>query len=246
MKVGFIAYSDMTEIELVAPHECLSKVAQFGVAGAPECHVIGVTEEVVGWNGLVLRPHHHYRHVDLAAYDLLVVPGGLTSRTIRYDESFMAWLGGWDLGAKTIASACSGALILGEAGFLRGRRATTHMLAMEALRPYCREVVKERVVEDGPVITSGGIMAAFDLGLHLVGKFWGPEIRRAVAHQDEYRDVEAATPALKATLDVWYAGGHRKASLRPANWVAPPPDDLIDRTTTDYEQAPPPRRSSVP
>jgi cyclohexyl-isocyanide hydratase len=235
MKVGFLIYSDATEVEYVTAQECLSKVYQLGIPNPPECHIIGLTPEVIGWNGIIIKPHHHYPDVDLKDYDLLVIPGGLTSRVVRYDKPFMTWLKMWD-GDKSIASICSGALILGEAGFLRGKRATTHVLAMGTLAPYCREVVKSRVVEDGNVITAGGIMAGMELGLYLVEKFYGPDVRRRVAHQCEYRDVEKHPEykRLVAELDTWYAGGHGRISRRPASWVAPPPDNLIERETTDY------------
>jgi len=238
MIVGFVVYSDMTEIEFVAVHECLSKVYQLDFPDPPECHLIGLTPEVVGWNGIVIRPHHLYGDVDVDAYDLLVIPGGLTSRTVRYDAGFMAWLTARDR-SKPVAAVCSGTLILAEGGFLDGRRATTHTLAKPQLAAYPQiTITDDRVVDEGAVITSGGIMAGFDLGLHLVERFWGREARRIIAQQDEYRDIEGHPDAarLRAELDSWHAGGHRRANLRPAHWVAPPPDDGIARDTVDYVQ----------
>ena len=76
MKVGLVVYSDMTEVEVVCVHECLAKVWQLDFPNPPENHLIGVTPEVIGWNGIVIKPHHHFPEVDLAGYDLLVVPGG--------------------------------------------------------------------------------------------------------------------------------------------------------------------------
>ena len=225
MKAGHVIYSDMTECEFVSAHECLSKVWQLDFPSPPENHVIGVTPEVLGWNGIIIQPHHHFVDVDLSEYDLLVVPGGWASRTVRYNADFVSWLKTWDR-QKTIAACCSGALILAEAGFLSGKRATTHTLALETLGKYeCVEVRKERVIEDGNVITAGGIMAAYDLGLYLVEKFWGEEARRAVAHQDEYRDVQKdpRTKDLLPELDTWYRGGHLAPTKRPAEWYLPSP-----------------------
>lgn len=223
MRVGFVIYHDTTECEFVSVNECLGKVRQLGLPDPPENHIIGVTPEVVGWNGIVIKPHVVYREADIHSFDLLVMPGGQASRTIRYDEGFMAWLRGWDR-EKTLAACCSGALILAEAGFLRGKRATTHVLAFETLREYDDiEVVAERVVEDGNVVTAGGIMAAFDLGLHLVEKYWGRDARRAVAHQSEYRDIQvhSRTVGLLPELDSWYRGGHSRIHNRPADWLGP-------------------------
>ena len=218
MRVGYIVYSDSTECEFVCVHECLAKVIQLGYPDPPENRIIGVSSEVLGWNGIRIVPDLHYSAANQADFDLLVVPGGWASRTVRYDVNFMAWLKRWDR-AKPIAACCSGALILAEAGFLDGRRATTHSLAMKQLAEYPRvTVVKQRVVDEGDVVTAGGIMAAFDLGLHLVERFWGTEARRAVAHQDEYRDVQAhpKLQALLPELDHWYEGGHIDVMNRPA------------------------------
>jgi cyclohexyl-isocyanide hydratase len=238
MKAGFIVYSDMTEIEFVCVHECLSKVFQLDFPDPPECHLIGLTPEIVGWNGIVIRPHHLYTQVEANAFDLMIVPGGLTSRTVRYDKAFMAWLTARDR-TKPIVSICSGALILAEGGFLNGKRATTHTLAKPQLAAYSDiTIVDERIVDEGAVVTAGGLMAGFDLGLHLVERFWGAEARRIIAQQDEYRDVAKHPDAekLMRELDHWHKGGHRRANLRPANWVAPPPDDGIDRSTVSYVQ----------
>jgi transcriptional regulator GlxA family with amidase domain len=86
---------------------------------------------------------------------------------------------------KPIASVCTGALILAEAGLLAGRRATTHRSAMDELRTVA-DVVEDRVVEDGLVTTSGGVTASIDLGLHLLEKHFGPELAHEVAQRIEY------------------------------------------------------------
>jgi cyclohexyl-isocyanide hydratase len=71
-------------------------------------------------------------------------------------------------------SVCTGALLLGAAGFLQGRRATTHPSVYKELEPYCGMVVRERVVDEGDVITAGGVSASIDLGLHLVERLAAP------------------------------------------------------------------------
>jgi transcriptional regulator GlxA family with amidase domain len=65
-------------------------------------------------------------------------------------------------------SVCTGALLLGAAGFLQGRRAITHPAAYEELEPYCGEVARERVVDEGDIVTARGVSSAIDMGLHLV------------------------------------------------------------------------------
>src|SRR5207249_9613038 len=94
-----------------------------------------------------------------------------------------------DLGEeRPLASVCTGALLLGRAVYLRGLRATTHHRAYDLLRPFCREVITDaRVVDEGRVVTAGGVASSLDLGLYLVEKFWGAEARQKIAAQMEYR-----------------------------------------------------------
>ena len=87
---------------------------------------------------------------------------------------------------RPLASVCSGSLLLGSAGYLRDKRATTHHQAVELLRPLCREVVTNRsVVDEGRV--AGGVSSSLDLGLYLVEKFWGADARVKIAAQMECR-----------------------------------------------------------
>ena len=90
------------------------------------------------------------------------------------------------IGEPLKVSVCTGALLLGAAGFLQGRRATTHPSAYQELEPYCGEVVRERVVDEGDVVTAGGVSASIDLGLHLVQRLAGADARRRIAAQMDY------------------------------------------------------------
>jgi len=77
-------------------------------------------------------------------------------------------------------------------GFLKGLRATTHHNAFDALKPLCREVVTDRrIVEDGRVVTAGGVASSLDLGLYLVEKYWGAVAREKIAAQQEYTAYRA-------------------------------------------------------
>jgi cyclohexyl-isocyanide hydratase len=101
------------------------------------------------------------------------------------DAGFIAWL-------KTSApcelkpSVCTGSLLLGAAGFLEGRRATTHPNAFRELERFCAKVVDQRVVDEGDVVTAGGVTSAIDLGLHLVERFVGREGGERIRRQMDY------------------------------------------------------------
>ena len=115
----------------------------------------------------------------------MIVPGGFGTRTLVGDVGFIEWL-------KTAApcelkaSVCTGSLLLGAAGFLEGRRATTHPNAFGELERFCAEVVDQRVVDEGDVVTARGVTSAIDLGLHLVERFVGKEGRERIRRQMDY------------------------------------------------------------
>lgn len=118
----------------------------------------------------------------LGGYDLLYVPGGMGTRTLQHDAAFMDWIG-TAAPVKLKVSVCTGALLLGAAGFLKGRRATTHPGALKELAPYCGTVLTDRIVDEGEVITGSGVATSLDLGLHVVEKLAGPDARERVAKQ---------------------------------------------------------------
>src|SRR5262249_44536581 len=126
-----------------------------------------------------------------------VVPGGQGTRALQHDPAFVGWLRtAADVPLK--ASVCTGALLLGAAGFLAGRPATTHPAAMQELARYCGEVRSERVVDAGGVVTSGGVTAGIDLGLHLVRRLAGAEAMLRVARQMDYPHLPEAADGGRA------------------------------------------------
>jgi transcriptional regulator GlxA family with amidase domain len=102
-----------------------------------------------------------------------------------HEPAFLDWLR-TAASVPLKASVCTGSLLLGAAGFLSGKRATTHPGAVAELAPLCAEVRQERIVDAGDVITAGGVTAAIDLGLHLVERLAGPDARERVARQMDY------------------------------------------------------------
>lgn len=122
---------------------------------------------------------------DLSAYDLVFVPGGMPTRTLRFDAAFMAWLG-TARDATYKASVCTGALLLGAAGFLEDRRATTNASAYELLRPYCAEVVVARTVRDGNIFTGGGAGTSLDLGLAVTEALAGCAVAKLIQEKIDY------------------------------------------------------------
>jgi cyclohexyl-isocyanide hydratase len=107
------------------------------------------------------------------------------TRPQQQDRTFIDWLR-TAAPVKLKVSVCTGSLLLGAAGFLKGRRATTHPSAYQELEPYCKTVVKERVVDEGDIITARGVSSSIDAGLHVVERLAGPEARERIAQQMDY------------------------------------------------------------
>ena len=184
MRAAFVIFDRMTALDFVGVYDPLGRLRTMNLLPGFEWSVCAPTERVTDDRGLRFLPDRVGG--PLTDFDLLVVPGGYGTRELRTDPRFREWLRTADA-VPLKASVCTGALLLGAAGFLAGKPATTHPSAMEELRPYCAEVRTERVVDAGGVVTAGGVTAAIDLGLHLVERLAGAEARRRAAVQMDYR-----------------------------------------------------------
>jgi transcriptional regulator GlxA family with amidase domain len=188
-RIAFLVFPRLTFLDFVGVYDALRRIATMSVDPGVTHRIIGTEREIVDETGLVVKPDAVYE--DLAPFDLLCVPGGLGTRTLMNDARLLDYLRTWG-SERPLASVCTGALLLGRAGFLRDKRATTHHRAWELLRPLCREVVTDRrIVDEGQVVTAGGVASALDLGLYLVERFWGAEARQKIAAQMEYRAYSA-------------------------------------------------------
>jgi transcriptional regulator GlxA family with amidase domain len=183
MKTAFIVFKGMTSLDFIGIFDPLTRLKTMRFLPDFEWDICAFTSAVSDDRGLHFTPDRVA--APLAGYDLLVVPGGFATRALQYDQDFIAWL-------KTAAavrlkvSVCTGALLLGAAGFLAGREATTHPGAFEALQPYCHQVVNRRIVVAGDIITAGGVTSSIDLGLYLVRRLVGENARAEIARQMDY------------------------------------------------------------
>jgi transcriptional regulator GlxA family with amidase domain len=124
---------------------------------------------------------------DAPTPDVLLVPGGLITRRIaKTGGPIIDWIRAAHVTTAYTTSVCTGALLLGAAGVLDGRRATTHWMAYEHLRAYGADPTAERVVIDDKVVTAAGVSAGIDLALTLVGRLDGPETAQAIQLGIEY------------------------------------------------------------
>ncbi len=189
-RIGMLAFPGLTFLDLIGGYDSLRRVGPMGIAPDVTVRIIGTEPEIRDDAMLVIRPDGVYE--DLDGFDLLYVPGGVGTRRLVHDGRLIDYLRGW-AADRPLASVCTGALLLGAAGHLKDLRATTHHRALDELRPYCRDVVvDQRIVDEGRVVTAGGVASSLDLGLYLVEKFWGADARAAIARQMEYRAYSAS------------------------------------------------------
>jgi transcriptional regulator GlxA family with amidase domain len=192
-RVGILIFPDVAVLDFCGPFEVFS-VARLDEARRREepspYEVVLVAERpgvVVASGGLKVVPDHTLE--ECPPLDVLVVPGGWGTRREIANERLIAWIAGRGPKVETVASVCTGSMLLGQAGLLDGRRATTHWKALDWMRasfPAITVVEDQHVVEEGDVLTSAGISAGIDLALRVVARHHGEAVARATARHMEY------------------------------------------------------------
>jgi transcriptional regulator GlxA family with amidase domain len=183
MKFGFVIYSGMTSLDFIGIYDPLTRLKTMGFLESLKWDICAVEEKVRDSTGLTFLPT--VVGVPLAAYDVVVIPGGPLARKLAQDASFVQWIKSAEPCPLKV-SVCSGALLLGAAGFLKGKKATTHAATRDELMPYCSQVSDERIVDEDDVITCGGVTAGIDLGLYLCGKFVSLDAKEIIKRQMDY------------------------------------------------------------
>ncbi len=185
-----LCFDGFDELDVVGPFEVLATAAAGGCPFEVGLAAESAGAELTGAHGLRLRADRSFVP---GAAPLVVVPGGnwiSRGRTGAYAEvargEWPRLLAQAAARGSVLASVCTGALLLAHAGLLAGRRATTHHGARDDLAATGAQVVSDRVVDEGEVVTAGGVTSGLDLGLHLVARFALPDAARAVARALEH------------------------------------------------------------
>jgi cyclohexyl-isocyanide hydratase len=178
LSVVFAVYPGFTGLDLVGPHEVLARCGS-------RCRLAARTlDPVTSDRGVRLLPDVTF--ADCPPADVLFVPGGPGQTPAMADAELMAFLARQSAAARWTASVCTGALLLAGAGVLRGRRATTHWLAMDELARLGAVPVRERIVRDGSILTGAGVSAGIDLALTLAAALRGVEAAQRIQLAIEY------------------------------------------------------------
>jgi transcriptional regulator GlxA family with amidase domain len=180
MEIALLLYDKLAPLDAVGPYEVLRNVPGWDVRTVAKEK--GPVRSEDGSLALVAD----YKLGEIIAPDLVLVPGGAGSRTLMHDEELLDWLREVDRSTKWTTSVCTGSLLLGAAGLLEGKRATSNWLVLDAMRRFGADPVGGRFVEDGKVITAAGVTAGIDMALHLVAREVGPEVAQAIQLGIEY------------------------------------------------------------
>ncbi|MCC7079881.1 MAG: DJ-1/PfpI family protein [Burkholderiales bacterium] len=183
MKAALVVFDGMTMLDFIGFYDAITRLPRMGFMPEFTWSVCARTAQVSDERGLRLLADRTGE--SLEGCDLLFVPGGMGTRTLQHDAPFVEWLRSASA-ARYKVSVCTGALLLGAAGYLRGLSATTHPSALDELKPYCAKVLRERIVDQGPIVTGGGVSTSIDLGLYLVERLAGTEAREKIARQMDY------------------------------------------------------------
>jgi cyclohexyl-isocyanide hydratase len=183
MKAALVVFDGMTMLDFIGFYDAVTRLKTMGFVPDFAWNVCARSAQVGDERGLRLVADRVGE--SLQGFDLLYVPGGMGTRKLQHDAEFVRWLQ-TAAGAQMKVSVCTGSLLLGAAGFLRGLTATTHPSALQALEPYCSKVVRARIVDQGAVVTAGGVSTSIDLGLHIVTRLASTQARDRIAQQMDY------------------------------------------------------------
>ena len=188
MRVEIILYDGFDDLDAFAPYEVLRRAAASGADLTVDYVTVDGAESVTSAYGVTLRTPAR-----LGQPDVLLVPGGgwvaRTAHGARAEAergAIPAAIAAAHARGVIIATVCTGAMLASAAGLLRGRHATTHHGALSDLRADGAEVVAARVVDDGDIISAGGVTSGLDLALWLVERFFGAARATAIEEQIEY------------------------------------------------------------
>ncbi|HDR9057738.1 DJ-1/PfpI family protein [Burkholderia vietnamiensis] len=179
LHIGLLVFPGVQQLDLTGPHDVLASLPDAAV------HLVWKSRDTVASSsGLTLAPTCTFD--DCPPLDVICVPGGIGINELLLDAQTIAFVQQRAATARYVTSVCTGALLLGVAGLLKGRRATTHWAFHSLLEPLGAVPVRERVVRDGNLITGGGVTAGIDFALTIAAELAGVEEAQSIQLALEY------------------------------------------------------------
>jgi cyclohexyl-isocyanide hydratase len=177
--IGFVIFPDLTQLDFTGPLQVLNRLPE------SKTHIVAKSLEPVPSDcGLSLVPTVTFR--DCPQLDLICVPGGFGVVRAMTDPETVDFVKRQAIAARYVTSVCTGAFVLGGAGLLKGRRATTHWAYTDLLPAVGATFEKARVVWDGNVVTAGGVTSGIDFALQIVAGIAGDDVAQAIQLMIEY------------------------------------------------------------
>lgn len=179
LRIGLLVFPDIMQLDMTGPHEVFTKL--------PDTQVMLVwksLEPVKAAGGMRILPDVTY--ADCPQLDVICVPGGSGMNALLNDEETLGFLRKQAETARYATSVCTGSLVLGAAGLLKGRRAACHWMSRDMLKKFGAIPDGSRVVIDGNYVSGGGVTAGIDFGLTLAAEIFGEDVAKAVQLGIEY------------------------------------------------------------
>lgn len=198
MEIAILIFERFTALDAIGPYEVLRSIPKATVKFVAKD--TGLKRTDAGSLGVMAD----YAIEEVTAPDILVIPGGPGQVALMDDETVLNWVRQVHTTSRWTTSVCTGSLILGAAGLLKGLRATTHWLAYDVLRSLGAEPVAERFVIEGKIITAAGVSAGIDMALTLAAREAGESVAQAIQLGIEYDPqppFDAGSPA-KAPAEI--------------------------------------------
>jgi cyclohexyl-isocyanide hydratase len=179
LQIGFLIFPDMMPLDMVGPYEVFTKMPD------TRLHLVWKSlAPLTVAGGMQMLPSITFS--ECPPLDLICIPGGSGMNPLLNDSETLEFIRRQARSARYVTSVCTGALVLGAAGLLKGKRAATHWMSRDMLSEFGATPVADRVTIDGNIITGGGVTAGVDFGITVAAELFGPEVAKTIQLAIEY------------------------------------------------------------
>lgn len=203
MRIGLALFPGLCQLDMTGPHEVMARYP-----GAELSVVAAMMQAVTTDRGLAIRPDCNLRSAP--QFDIFVMPGGPGQQALMADRGWLDFLVEQARGARVMMGVCTGSLVLGAAGLLKGYRATTHWSCHDLLALLGAEPVAERVVIDRDRVTAAGVTSGIDGALALAAHLFGREVAEGIQLGMEYAPAPPTDAGHPATAPEALVSGMRE------------------------------------
>ncbi|NCC80745.1 MAG: DJ-1/PfpI family protein [Clostridia bacterium] len=188
MKIGIYVYDNVEELDFIGPFEVFNYVNKIRKDTAEVILLSRGDKEIKAFNGLRFHSDKLITDINTEDLDILIIPGGKGRVQEAESKEIINFINDALPNLKLLASVCTGAFFLGEAGLLTGMKAITHKNSLEELKnKYDVEIVNEKIVKNDKIWLSAGVSSGIDLSLEIVKEFYGKEMMEKIQEGIEYK-----------------------------------------------------------